>query len=121
MAEGSQPATRALLVVVAIATAWSAIRPADWGTWFFELFLGAAGIAVLLAVSRRYRFSWLIYAVAAGHYVILAVGAKYTYAGEPFFSWLRDLGLFSRASAVGDEFGHYPRADHPDRPMGHAA
>ncbi len=105
MAEGSRPAARALLAVVAIATAWSAIRPADWGTWFFELFLGAAGIAVLLVVSRRYRFSWLIYAMAAAHYVILAVGAKYTYAGEPFFSWLRDLGLFSRNHF--DRVGHF--------------
>jgi putative membrane protein len=100
-----------MLIVVALATTWSAIGPADWATWFFELLVGAIGVAVLVLLYPRYRFSALIYAVVAVHYVIFAIGAKYTYADEPFFGWLRDIGLFSRNHF--DRVGHFAQGFTP--------
>jgi putative membrane protein len=92
------------LLWVAAATAWSAVKPADYATWFFELFLGAAGAATLVLVSPRFRFSRCVYVVAAVHYTILAAGAKYTYAEEPLFNWLKD--------ALDLERNHFDRVGH---------
>jgi putative membrane protein len=72
----------AMLVVVGLATVWSAINPADYATWFFELFIGLIGVGVLVATARQFQFSGLVYAVVAAHFVVLAIGAKYTYSNE---------------------------------------
>jgi putative membrane protein len=85
-----------MLAVVAAATGWSLVRPADWATWFFEITPGSIGVLVLAAVSPWFRFCRLLYVVAAIHFVILAAGAKYTYAEMPLFNWLRDTLVLSR-------------------------
>jgi putative membrane protein len=100
----SKPLTIMLAVVVAI-TIWSAIDPFDYATWFFELFIGAGGIVALVLLRKRFPMSSLLLAVAAIHYVVLAIGAKYTYAEEPIFSWLRDAFDLSRNHF--DRVGHF--------------
>lgn len=98
-------ALKAMLLVVAGATLWSGIRPADYATWFFELFIGLIGVAVLAATAGRFRFSALVYGVVAVHYVVLAVGAKYTYSEVPLFNWLKDVLHLERNHF--DRVGHY--------------
>lgn len=93
-----------LLVVATVATGWSAIAPADYATWFFELSIGATGVAALVATCGRFRFSGVVYTVVAVHYVILAAGAKYTYADMPVFDWLQE--------ALGLSRNHYDRVGH---------
>ena len=93
------------LAVVGIAFVWSAIRPMDYGVWFFELSLGLAGVLFLVATRRRFPFSGLVYALGAVHFVILACGAKYTYAEMPLFNWLRDALDLSRNHF--DRVGHF--------------
>jgi putative membrane protein len=95
---------RVFLFVVAAAFVWSAIRPVDYGVWFFELSLGLVGVAFLIATRRRFRISGLVYTLAAIHFVILACGAKYTYAEMPLFNWLRDAFHLSR--------NHFDRVGH---------
>lgn len=92
------------LSVVAATLVWSAIRPADYGVWFFELSLGLVGVAFLIATRARFPFSGLVYALAAVHFAILACGAKYTYAEMPLFNWLRDAFHLSR--------NHFDRVGH---------
>jgi len=92
------------LLVVAAAFVWSALRPADYGVWIFELSLGLVGVAFLVVTRGRYPFSGLAYLLAAIHFVILACGAKYTYAEMPLFNWLRDAFHLSR--------NHYDRVGH---------
>ncbi len=92
------------LSVTAAAFVWSAIRPKDYGVWIFELSLGLVGVAFLVATRRRYPFSGLAYSLAAIHFVILACGARYTYAGMPLFDWLRDTFNLSR--------NHFDRVGH---------
>jgi putative membrane protein len=85
-----------MLAVAILATAWSLIQPADYATWLFEIVPGGLGVLALAAVSPRFRFSSLFYAVVALHFVILAAGAKYTYADVPWFNSLRDTFHLSR-------------------------
>lgn len=94
-----------LLAVAALATAWSLIHPADYGTWLFEIVPGGLGVLALLVLSTRVRFSTLLVAVAAIHFVVLAAGAKYTYAEMPLFNWLRDAIHGSRNEY--DRVGHF--------------
>lgn len=100
-----------MLAVVALATAWSALGAHDYATWFFELAIGATGIAALAAFAPRFRFSPLIYLVAAVHFVILAIGAKYTYAEAPPGEWLRHAFGLDRNPF--DRVGHFAQGFTP--------
>ena len=98
------------LTVIAAAFVWSAIRPKDYGVWIFELSLGLVGVGFLIATRRRYPFSGLAYVLAAIHFVILACGARYTYAEMPLFDWLRvqvhgKASLLSSAELVAEASG----------------
>lgn len=96
-----------LLVIAVIATTWSAWNPVDYATWAFELVPGGIATAVLLwlAFTGSYRFTPIVYIVAAMQFVILACGAKYTYAEMPLFNWLRDHFHLSRNYF--DRVGHF--------------
>jgi putative membrane protein len=100
-----------MLFIVVSATIWSAVDPADYATWFFELFIGAIGICLLVAASYRIEFTPLMYGTAALHYVILAAGAKYTYAEMPLFDWLRESVDLSRNHF--DRVGHFAQGFTP--------
>jgi putative membrane protein len=105
LADRPNRALNVLLAVAVVSTIWSGIRPADRATWFFELFLGAGGVSTLYLLRNRFRFSALLYGVAAIHYFILAVGAKYTYAEVPLFDWLQEALNLSRNHF--DRLGHF--------------
>ena len=92
------------LTIVAVAFVWSAIRPRDYAVWLFELSLGLTGVVFLVLTRRLFPVSGLAYVLAAVHFVILACGAKYTYAGMPLFDWLRDALALSR--------NHFDRVGH---------
>lgn len=94
-----------LMAVAAISILGSAIRPADWGVWAFELSLGIGEVVVLAALYRRFRFSGLVYLLVAMHVVILAAGAKYTYAEVPLGHWLRETLHLARNPF--DRVGHF--------------
>ena len=101
------PAATLLAVVTVVAVAWSAWRPAEYATWAFELLPGTAAVLLLLwlAATGRYRFSAIVYLACAAHLVVLAAGAKYTYAEMPLFNWLRDT--FDLARNHSDRLGHF--------------
>ena len=69
------------------------------------MFIGLTGVAVLTAIARQFPFSGLVYGVVAVHYVVLALGAKYTYSEVPLFNWLRDALEWERNHF--DRVGHY--------------
>ena len=100
-----------LVAVCSLATIWSAIQPVDYATWFFELFIGAAGIALLVWTHARFQFSPVVYLVVGVHYIILACGAKYTYAEMPAFDWLKDVLNLSRNHF--DRVGHFAQGVTP--------
>lgn len=98
-------ALKGLVIVTVLATVWSAINPADYAIWFFELLTGGVFVATLVALRNRFPFSPLVYVVAAAHFVVLAIGAKYTYAEVPLFDFLRDALDLSRNHF--DRVGHF--------------
>jgi predicted acyltransferase/uncharacterized membrane protein YjdF len=85
-----------LLAMAAGATAWSLRGPTDWSTWLFEIVPGGVSVIVLAATVPRFRFSAFFYAVVTLHFVILAAGAKYTYAEVPLGNWFQDAFHLSR-------------------------
>jgi putative membrane protein len=103
----SQRAVWMLFATALVATAWSAWHPVDYATWAFELLPGSIATAVLLwlAFSGRFQFTAIVYAICAVQFVVLACGAKYTYADMPLFNWLRDVLHLSRNHF--DRVGHF--------------
>ena len=96
---------RLLLVATFLVTVWSFIGAADLFTWFFELMMGAAGILFLVAIQKKFRFSNFFLSVVFIHYVVLALGAHYTYAEMPLFDWLQQR--FDLARNHFDRVGHF--------------
>ena len=93
-----------LLAVDAVVLIWSAIGCHDWFTWGLEVFPAVIGVAVLIRLYPRLRFTNLVYTLIAIHAIILMIGGHYTYAQMPLFNWLRDTFHQSR--------NHYDRVGH---------
>jgi putative membrane protein len=93
-----------LLLGVFIVFVWSGWRPYDRLTWWLEIFPGLAGLIVLGATYRRFRFTTLCYTLIALHICLLCVGGHYTYARVPLFDWLREIFHWHR--------NHYDRLGH---------
>jgi putative membrane protein len=94
----------ALLVAVLIVLLWSGWNPHDRFTWWLEVSPGLAGLVLLLATYRRFRFTTLSYTLIALHICVLCVGGHYTYARVPLFDWLRPIFAWQR--------NHYDRLGH---------
>ena len=95
----------ALLLTVIAVILWSAWRPHDRFTWWLEVTPGMAGLIILLATYRRFRFTTLCYTLIALHICVLCVGGHYTYARVPLFDWLRPLFSWQRNNY--DRLGHF--------------
>jgi putative membrane protein len=94
-----------LLVSLLLVFLWSSIRPFDRFTWFLEMLPVAIAVPILLLTYRRFRLTNLAYLLIFIHAVILLIGAKYTYAREPLFDWLRELFGWTRNNY--DRVGHF--------------
>jgi putative membrane protein len=95
----------ALLGTTIAVIVWSGWQPHDRFTWWLETSPGLAGIAVLLATYRRFRFTTLVYTLIALHVCVLCVGGHYTYARVPLFDWLRPIFAWQRNNY--DRLGHF--------------
>lgn len=94
----------ALLVIGLAVLAWSAWQPKNYFIWFLESSPAILGAIALILLYPRFRFTDLVYVLILVHAVILMVGAHYTYAEMPWFSWLRDH--FGLARNYYDRVGH---------------
>ena len=83
---------------------WSAISPADYFTWFLEIFPALIGFIILAATYRNFKLTALAYGLILIHCIILMVGGHYTYAKVPLFDWIRDYFELSRNNY--DKVGH---------------
>jgi putative membrane protein len=88
--------------ILFVLTAWS---PKDRLTWALEAAPAVAAVVAIAAVQARWRFTSLVLVLVFLHCAVLMVGAKYTYAEVPWFSWLRDEFALSRNYY--DRVGHF--------------
>ena len=95
----------ALLVGVLAVLAWSGWKPYDRLTWWLETFPTMIGVIILTTTYRRFRFTTLCYVCIALHMCLLCVGGHYTYAREPFFSWIKTVFHLQRNHF--DRLGHF--------------
>ena len=63
------------------------------------------GVAVLICIYPKYRFSNFIYVLITIESIILIVGGHYTYAEMPIFNWIRDT--FDLSRNYYDRLGHF--------------
>jgi putative membrane protein len=92
-----------LATVVAVIF-WSGWRPYDRLTWWLEASPALAGLIILAATYRRFRFTTLCYTLIALHVCVLCVGGHYTYARVPLFNWLQPIFGWQRNDY--DRLGH---------------
>jgi putative membrane protein len=95
-----------LLITTAVAFGcWSFLGARKLDVWVFELVPGTVGVAGLVVLSKRFAFSALTYSLISVSFVIIATGARYTYAEMPLFDWLQDE--FGTSRNHFDRFGHF--------------
>jgi putative membrane protein len=91
-------------IVVAVCIATVIAPPAGRLSWLLEVGPGLAGIAVLIALYRRFPMSHMAYVCVFLHIFILVYGGYYTYAKTPLGNWAMEVFGFSR--------NHYDRVGH---------
>jgi putative membrane protein len=94
----------ALLALVVVALAVSAIAPTDRLTWWLEALPVLIGAPLLVLTARRFPLTSLLYVLIAFHALVLILGAHYTYAKVPLGDWAREaFGLMRNPY---DRLGH---------------
>jgi putative membrane protein len=93
-----------LLVAGAVLLILSGIAPYDRATWWMEIAPILLAVPVLLATSKKFPLTALVYRLIFLHSLILMLGGHYTYARVPLGFWVQDLFDLSR--------NHYDRLGH---------
>jgi len=93
-----------LCIVVLVCVATVIDPPAGRLSWILEVGPGLAGMAVLIAVYRRFPMSHLVYYCVFFHVLILIYGGYYTYALTPLGNWAKEVFGLAR--------NHYDRVGH---------
>lgn len=93
-----------LLILTIIATTVSYMGAAEPFTWWLEALPVFLGIFVLI-ITRKFEFSSFVYAIIFIHFLVLLLGAHYTYAKVPGFDWMN--GIFGGERNNYDKIGHF--------------
>ncbi len=94
-----------LLLLFSAVFVWSAINPYDRPTWFLEVLPVIIALPIMVTSYKHFPLTSLVYVLILIHATILMIGAHYTYAQVPLFSWLRDHFELSRNYY--DRLGHF--------------
>ena len=95
----------ALLIVVMLLLAITAISPYDRATWLMEVTPVLIVAPVLVLTYRRFPLTTLLYVLIALHAVVLICGGAYTYARVPLGFRLQEI--FSLSRNPYDRIGHF--------------
>ena len=93
-----------LLLLTFIATLFSYIGAKENFTWWLEAIPVFVGILALF-IFRKFEFTNLVYVVIFIHFLVLLLGAHYTYAEVPGFSWMNTILGGTRNNY--DKIGHF--------------
>ncbi|WP_165020778.1 DUF2238 domain-containing protein [Dysgonomonas sp. ZJ279] len=93
------------LLIFLVVAIWSGYQSFDPVLWWLEAGMCVAGLIVLIATFKRFRFTDMTYAFILLHMIILLIGAHYSYAKVPAFDWLKEMFDSSRNNY--DKVGHF--------------
>lgn len=93
-----------LLLLTLIAAIFSYIGAKEQFTWWLEALPVFVGIVALFCF-RKFQFTRLVYVVIFIHFLILLLGAHYTYAEVPGFGWMNEILGGTRNNY--DKIGHF--------------
>lgn len=93
-----------LLILTMVATVFSYIGAKETFTWWLEALPVFLGILALVAF-RKFEFTNFLYIIIFIHFLILLLGAHYTYAEVPGLGWMNDL--FGGTRNNYDKIGHF--------------
>lgn len=93
-----------LLIFTGIASVFSYIGAAEPFTWWLEAAPVFVGILALF-IFRKFQFSTFVYIVIFIHFLVLLLGAHYTYAKVPGFDWMNSV--FGGTRNNYDKIGHF--------------
>lgn len=93
------------LAIFVLVGLWSAIHAYGSTLWILEALPCIIGIALLVFTYKRFQFTDITYLFILIHFIILFVGAHYTYARVPAFDWLSELFGWGRNNY--DKLGHF--------------
>jgi len=93
-----------LLFFTIISTIISYIGAKEPFTWWLEAAPVFVGIVALL-IFRKFEFTNLVYIVIFNHFLVLLLGAHYTYAEVPGFGWMNNF--FGGTRNNYDKIGHF--------------
>nr|WP_216366459.1 DUF2238 domain-containing protein [Geobacillus sp. BMUD] len=94
-----------LLLIVAAVFVWSAIRPASYAVWALEVAPALIGLAIVIALYRRFPLTTMSYVIIAMLAILMLIGGHYIYSKVPFFNWIKEAFHFERNHY--DRFGHF--------------
>jgi putative membrane protein len=95
----------AIVGIVLVVLAWSAISPHDWPHWLAAAIWVFAGLAAVLAMWRRFPLTRLVAWLLALFAVVLLYGGHHTYAETPLGDWAQQR--FGLARNHFDRFAHF--------------
>ncbi len=93
-----------LLVFMLLAIALSFHDAHDPFLWILEALPVLLGLTLLIATYRMYVFTDFTYGLIAFSFVLMLIGAHYTYSEVPLFNWLKD--------ELGHSRNHFDRVGH---------
>ncbi len=94
-----------LLALITVLILWSAIDAYDYFAWFMLTLPSVIMVLVLSLTYKKFQFTTLTYIMVFAHIIILLLGAKYTYAGNPLFLLVQEVLNHSRNNF--DRVGHF--------------
>lgn len=93
------------LFIFMVVGFWSAIGAYEGVLWILEAFPCVLGLLFLALTYNTFRLTELTYFFILLHFLILFVGAHYTYARVPAFDWLAEIFDWQRNNY--DKVGHF--------------
>ncbi len=93
-----------LLFLTIVVTAFSYIGAKERFTWWLEALPVFVGILAFI-IFRKFQFTNLVYVVIFIHFLVLLLGAHYTYAEVPGFDWMNKILGGTRNNY--DKIGHF--------------
>lgn len=94
-----------LLGLSAALVIWSIIGVTDYFAWTMLALPGIIMILCLMFTYNKFQFTTFTYVIVFLHFIVLIIGAKYTYAVNPLFEWLENY--FNWTRNYYDRVGHF--------------